>query len=183
MTTNRKIIFVVTGLVALAAVAYIVCPKQQTNVRENITGAPSAWTPGPLTPDQLKPFENAASYTRVNEVAKLPTEIFALCFNRGAIAKMADPGGKWNVTDAIFDSTLPNHRLIWAATDGVHYVVHYEEGGMGHSFHIVLAALEKAGTKPTLDWHATVAGELTDYESFLQALKAGKLDNSEDYGR
>jgi hypothetical protein len=30
-------------------------------------------------------------------------------------AKLADPGQKWNATDAIIDPTLPGKRLIWAA--------------------------------------------------------------------
>lgn len=96
---------------------------------------------------------------------------------------MADPGGKWEVSDAITDESLPNHRLIWSATDGTHYVVYYELGGIGHSFHIVLATLEPGKTNPALDWHAAAPENLVNYGDFLAALKAGKLDNSLDFGR
>jgi hypothetical protein len=95
--------------------------------------------------------------------------------------KLADPGQNWNRTDAITDPTLPWKRLIWAAIDGDYYVVHYERGGIDHSFHILVAKFAKNDAKPKVVWHA-VGRQLKDYAAFLDALRNGKLDDRLDYG-
>lgn len=96
--------------------------------------------------------------------------------------KLAEPGEKWNATDAIIDPTLPGKRLIWAAVGTDYYVVHYERGGIAHTFHVVVAKLAKDEAKPKVVWSA-VGGPFKDYAAFLEALRTGKLDDRLDYGR
>ena len=64
----------------------------------------------------------------------------------------AEPGGAWNETDVIVDSTLPHRRLIFAACNDELCLVHYELGGRGHSFHIV--AVEKCEDHWKTLWNA-----------------------------
>ncbi len=83
-------------------------------------------------------------------------------------------------TDFVTDDKLPSKRLIWAATDGERYVVHYERGGRAHSFHVLVATLTTADTNPRVVWRG-VGSHLKDYSAFLAALQSGKLDDTLDY--
>jgi hypothetical protein len=94
--------------------------------------------------------------------------------------KLAEPGQNWNATDVITDPTLPGKRLIWAAIGEEYYVVHYERGGIAHSFHILVAKLPKNDAKPTVVWRA-VGHQLKDDAAFLDALRNGKLDDRLNY--
>jgi hypothetical protein len=84
------------------------------------------------------------------------------------------------LTDAIIDPALPGKRLIWAAVGGDYYVVHYERGGIAHTFHIMVAKLPKDGAKPKAVWRA-IGGPFKDCQAFLDALRSGKLDDRLDY--
>jgi hypothetical protein len=100
-----------------------------------------------------------------------------LCADNG---RLAEPGQKWNATDAIMDPTLPGKRLIWAAVGGEYYVVHYERGGIAHTFHGLVARLTKGEAKPKVVWGA-MGGPFKDYAAFVDALRSGKLDDRSDY--
>ena len=109
----------------------------------------------------------------------LPSAILALC-DGGGDGKLAEPGQKWNATCVITDPSLPGKRLIWAAVGGEYYVVHYERGGIAHSFHILVGKLTKNDAQPKVVWRA-VGAPLKDYAAFLDALRTGKLHDSLDY--
>jgi hypothetical protein len=98
----------------------------------------------------------------------------------GGDGKLAEPGQKWNATCVITDPTLPGKRLIWAAVGGEYYIVHYERGGIAHSFHILVGKLTKNDAQPKVVWRA-VGAPLKDYAAFLDALRTGKLHDSLDY--
>jgi hypothetical protein len=82
----------------------------------------------------------------------------------------------------IIDPTLPGKRLIWAAVGDDYYVVHYEHGGIAHSYHILVARLTKAQSKPKELWSA-MGGPFKDYAAFVDALRNGKLDDRLDYAQ
>jgi hypothetical protein len=124
-----------------------------------------------------KALQDSSRFHEVHSTGDLPPSIVVLCGNGG---RLAEPGQKWNATDAIIDPTLPGKRLIWAAVGGEYYVVHYERGGIAHSFHVLVAKLMKDDAKPKVVWRA-VGGPLKDYAAFLDALRTGKLDDRLDY--
>ena len=97
-------------------------------------------------------------------------------------AKLADPGQKWNATDAIIDTTLPRKRLIWAAVGGDYYVVHYERGGIAHTFHLLVAKLTKTDSEPKLVWRA-IGCPFKNYAAFVDALRSGNLDDRMNYAQ
>jgi hypothetical protein len=121
---------------------------------------------------------DASRFHEVRATTKLPPAILALC--DGEDGKLAEPGQNWNATCVITDPTLPGKRLIWAAVGNDYYVVHYERGGIAHSFHILVAKLTQIDAKPKVVWRA-VGGPLKDYAVFLDALRTGKLRDSLDY--
>jgi hypothetical protein len=59
-------------------------------------------------------------------------------------------------------------------------VVHYERGGIAHTFHVLAATLADNDTKPKVVWRA-MGGPFKDYPAFLQALQSGRLDDRLDY--
>jgi hypothetical protein len=87
-----------------------------------------------------------------NSTKDLLPAVVALCVDDKA--RLADPGQNWNATDAITDSTLPWKRLVWAAVGSDYHVVHYERGGIDHSFHILVAKLPRDEAKPKVIWSA-----------------------------
>ena len=122
-------------------------------------------------------LENASRFHEVYSTSDLLPAIVALCV--GDNGKIADPGQKWNATDAIIDPTLPVKRLIWAAVGGEYYVIHYERGGIAHTFHVLVAKTPKGEAKPKVIW-STVGGPFKDYAAFVAALRSGKLDDRMD---
>ena len=113
-------------------------------------------------------------FHEAHSTSDLPPPIVALCV--GNNGKMADPGQRWNATDSIVDPSLPGKRLIWAAVGGEYYVVHYERGGIAHTFHVVIVKLSKVEGKPKVIWSA-IGGPFKDYATFVDALRSRKLDD------
>jgi hypothetical protein len=121
---------------------------------------------------------DASRFHELHSTTDLPPAILALC-DGGGDGKLAEPGQNWSATDAITDPTLPGKRLIWAAAGADFYVVHYERGGIAHTFHVLVAKLAKGEAKPIVVWSA-VGGPFKDYTAFLDALRTGKLDDRLD---
>ena len=131
-----------------------------------------------LPAEDRKALLDTSRFHEVHSTNDLPPAIVALC--TGDNGRLADPGQKWNATDVIMDPTLPGKLLIWAAIGGEYYVVHYERGGIAHTFHVLVATLTKNNAKPKVIWRG-VGGPLKDYAAFLIALRNGKLDDRLDY--
>src|SRR5438876_11364734 len=129
--------------------------------------------------EDRKTLLDATRFQEIHATANLPSAILALC-DGGGDGKLAEPGQKWNATCVITDPSLPGKRLIWAAVGGEYYVVHYERGGIAHSFHILVAKLSKNYAKPKVIWQAG-GGPLKDYAAFLEAFRIVKLDDRLDY--
>ena len=131
-----------------------------------------------LPPEHRKVLEDSSRFRQLVATTNLPPAIVALCADDAG--RLAQPGQKWQATDIIRDSSLPCKRLIWAAVAGEYYVVHYERGGRGHSFHVLVATLTKGEQKPRVIWRG-VGDRLKGYSAFLDALRSRKLDDELDY--
>ncbi len=126
-----------------------------------------------LSPEYRKVLQNSSRFRELHASTNLPPAVLALCVDENG--RLADPGQKWEVTDVISDRSLPRKRLIWAATDGEYFVVHYEAGGIAHSFHMLLAKTKRAGAIAV--WRAAGFQKLGNFKAFLGALEADKLDD------
>ena len=133
-----------------------------------------------LSANDRKVLLDASRFHEVHSAKDLPPAVVALCADDKG--KLADPGENWNVTDATTDPTLPWKRLVWAAVGGDYYVVHYERGGIDHSFHVLVAMLPRDNTKPKIVWTA-LGRPFKDYAAFVDALRSGKLDDRLNYPR
>jgi hypothetical protein len=136
---------------------------------------------GGLAAEDRRALQNASHFHEVHSTSDLPPAVLALC-DGGGDGKLAEPGKKWNATDVIIDPSLPGKRLIWAAVANDYYVVHYERGGIAHTYHILVAKLTKDDAKPKPIWRA-MGGPFKDYAAFLAGLRTGKLDDRLDYTR
>jgi hypothetical protein len=113
-----------------------------------------------------KALQDISRFDQISATDRLPVPVLALCLDVNG--RLAEPDNKWEPTDVIIDSTLPRHRLIWAVAGGGYYVVHYESGGRGHSYHILVA--KQAEGEPQLVWHGT-DGRFENFEIFLDTLR------------
>jgi hypothetical protein len=130
----------------------------------------------PAVIDQLGPDESLKYLTKVSEIPKSVVEVMTNTMHMGQL-KMADKGGKWNVTDVITDPDLPFHRLIWAVETQKYFVIHYERGGIGHSTRFLVISPPDADGKRKLEWAAVDLGAKAhkNLKEFLSAAKSGKL--------
>ena len=133
-----------------------------------------------LPADDQQVLRDAARFHEIKSATKLPHVIFEHCADgRG---RLGDPGQKWEATDCISDDKLPTKRMIWAYTNGEYYVVHYECGGVAHSFHVLVAKLKAGDSKPSFVWYGAERKSIKDYAAFLEALESRKgLDDRREY--
>jgi hypothetical protein len=89
----------------------------------------------------------AADYEILQTVSDLPAGIRNLYIVKGGShIAMANPGERFEATDNITDPTLPRRRLIFAGVFQDRAFVHYEEGGIAHSYVVELFRLEPSQT-------------------------------------
>jgi len=106
-------------------------------------------------------------------MSEVPPDVLVLCFD--VKGRMADIGGQWEASDVITNDTLPRKRLIWAGVYRDYYLLHYESGGRGHSFHVLLAQT-RAGARADVLWRA-VGEKYSDVAAFRKALTNNQLDD------
>lgn len=80
----------------------------------------------------------------LDSVEQLPASVkdaFATLAHQSQF-EMADPGHDFQVTDVITHEGLPSRRLIFAGISDKECFVHYERGGYGHSYYVVVFSTE-----------------------------------------
>jgi hypothetical protein len=88
------------------------------------------------------------SFSLINDVRDLPGPVLRASTEQdGSRPLMANPGKDFRVGDIILDSTVPSKRLIFAGILGDRCFVHYEQGGIGHSY---VVALFKVSSKDSI---------------------------------
>ncbi|EEF59158.1 hypothetical protein [Pedosphaera parvula] len=126
-----------------------------------------------LSEEDRKALEQVGNFHEVRAVTNLPPAIVALCVGEGG--SLAERGGKWNATDLVTDESAPMHRLIWAMKGGNYYVVHFEAGGRGHNFHVLVAVMDKEDAKPRLAMDQVGFRKVKNYKAFVESLGQNEL--------
>ncbi len=132
-----------------------------------------------LSLQHCEAFRDTSQFREIRSVADIPTSVYRLCADTQG--RLADPGEKWQITDLITDPTLPTKRLIWAAMSAEYYVVHYERGGRGHSYHVLIATFKQGDTVANVVWRGMGDNKLVNFNAFLDALQNNRLDDRLDY--
>jgi hypothetical protein len=107
-------------------------------------------------------------FNAVHEVKSLPQAV------RSEIGDLAEPGASFQSTDVIRGKGLPSRRLIFAGLSDKYCIVHYERGGIAHSF--LVAVLGLSNGKANVVWVANTE-RMGDLRELKTALEAGKLPN------
>src|SRR5260370_3153799 len=88
----------------------------------------------------------------------------------GSRPVMANPGKRFEATDFIVDSSIPRKRLIFAGVSGDRCFVHYEQGGIAHSYLLALFTVTSPATmKPIWRGYCGHAAHIRDLRSELAA--------------
>jgi hypothetical protein len=61
---------------------------------------------------------------------------------------LANPGQKYQVSDVVLEPELPSRRLAFAGVKDNEWFIHYERGGIGHEYDVIVFKVdEHHGTK------------------------------------
>jgi hypothetical protein len=138
---------------AVAALAY--CHAEETKLR----------------PEDRKVLQDISRFHEVHSTTNLPPAVIKLCAGEGG---MAEPGQNWQA-GCVGDGKFMK-RLIWGATSGDYYIVHYESGGIVHSYHLVLATCKQNGANATIVWHR-VGKPFKNHKALVDAIDRGEFDD------
>ncbi len=154
-SAKKIIIGLAAVFVASAALFYVrkrFAVPDKFEIPQSSTNLESEWPPGEPPPikfasPNMSSVERqtflTADYRIVQKVADLPAGIRKLyTVNGGSRVAIADPGERFEATDVITDPDLPRRRLIFAGVAQGRAFIHYEEGGIGHSYIVELFRLE-----------------------------------------
>jgi hypothetical protein len=89
----------------------------------------------------------------------------------GPTLELAEPGARFQVTDAIVEPNLPFRRLRLAGCSTDHCIVYYERGGIAHSWHAALFRWTPEATR--FEWGGTAPGGLATIDEVRTALLSG----------
>jgi hypothetical protein len=146
-------------IAAIGFVAAFVAVAGWFYVRERIAVSKVQPMPGPaapkLPPGYVEPIHFGhmssaerrdflnADYKILWKMADLPSGVKKLLVVNGTSRlALADPGEKFEATDFIRDPELPRSRLIFAGVAGDRVFLHYESGGIAHTYSVELFQLK-----------------------------------------
>ena len=86
---------------------------------------------------------------------------------------IAEPGGKFQVTDVVADAKLPIRRLVAAGCSTDHCLVYYERGGIAHTWQVALFHWTPAATR--FEWGGTAPGGFATIEDVRNAVLSGAI--------
>jgi hypothetical protein len=112
---------------------------------------------------------DAAHFQIVPTSTGVPAAVLACCGDPQK--RLAAPGERWAPADVLAaGSTLARHRLIWMAQGNDLTVVHFEQGGIAHTYHVVVLRNNPMPWNDAVLWRAT-GPHVIDYAQFVQALR------------
>ncbi len=120
----------------------------------------------------------------VRQVAKIPHSVTAAAAaargpNMGDDPLvLADPGKPFQSTDVIVDGKLPGRRLIAAYVAGNDWIVHYEVGGVAHTYHVAFFRVH--GNGATFVWQASVHVPLSGIDELRRLIREDKPNAIDD---
>jgi hypothetical protein len=134
-----------------------------------------------LSPEHRALLSRPDSFRSVDKTW-IPDAVLKLCADSNG--RLAAPGERWEPTDVISDSSLPRKRLIWASMSapseyGYFYILNYERGGRGHSYHVALLQFDNDGNARLL-WRAT-GDKYPNVSAFANALAQNLPNDNPKY--
>ena len=94
--------------------------------------------------------------------------------------KMANPGDKYQATDVVVEPALPFRRLVFAGISTDKCFIHYEAGGIGHSYHIAVFGVDSEGKAKFL-WGGPGPRAAKDLEQLRTMVAGGAFADDRAY--
>jgi len=116
---------------------------------------------------QRTALEDSTQFAVLAESDRLPPAIIALCADSDG--RLAFQRERWAPGDVRFGD-LPRRRVIWSARSKDLFVVHFEQGGFAHTYHVIVAGTQRLESDYRLLWQAA-GPRLRDYQDFVEGLK------------
>jgi hypothetical protein len=91
----------------------------------------------------------------------------------GHTLDIAEPGAKFQATDAVGTPKLPSRRLVAAGCSTDHCLVYYERGGSTPTWLVALFHWTPAATR--LEWGGNARGGLTTIDEVRAAVLSGAI--------
>ena len=139
----------------------------------NVLAALNCHAQSNLAAPQRSTLEDSTQFALLAELDRLPPSIVALCAD--ADGRLAFQRERWTPGDVRLGS-WPRRRVIWAARSKDLFVVHFEQGGFAHTYHIIVAEPQQIPSDYRLLWQAA-GPRLRDYQDFVEALKANDFQS------
>jgi hypothetical protein len=135
-----------------------------------------------LSPDDRNLLESARDAQFIQTLHDIPRGILAACASSapGHDFRIADPGQPFRAGDVVRDPNEPHRRLIWATRLPDHYIIHYEFGGSGHGYAVLLVREAHGQNHPRVVW-AAWGPRLSSYDALRRVLKTHQLTDFTDY--
>jgi hypothetical protein len=93
---------------------------------------------------------------------------------------LANPGQKYQVTDVVVDRNLPFRRLVFAGVKDDKWFVHYERGGRGHGYYVLLFKVDPQGDAHFV-WGGSGPNRAKNLEQLRKMVTAGQFSDGENY--
>ena len=134
-----------------------------------------------LTPDQRARILDG-KFSIERDIGELPDDLkseFARLSGKKNF-KMANPGEEYQSTDIVVRTGLPVRRLLFAGKSDEKIFVLYEEGGIGHSYHIAVFDLDPKGKVKFL-WIGAGGHGASDLTQLRAMIAAGEFADDQPY--
>ena len=93
---------------------------------------------------------------------------------------LANPGQKYQVTDVVVDRNLPFRRLVFAGVKADKWFVHYERGGRGHGYYVLVFKVDPHGDAHFV-WGGSGPNGAKNLEQLRKMVATGQLSDGESY--
>lgn len=164
----RNVRQVIAGLAAISCVL-------MASIGQASPGDPPAGTQGrPAKPSPLaRNNVLVGEYRMLRRVADIPAAVRNAL--GGASFEMAEPGEPFQETDVVSRGRrLPSRRLIFAGCSAAKCFVHYEKGGRGHGYFVVVFSLDSSGGA-TRRWAGVGGRAALDVSQLRSMVSAGQF--------
>lgn len=125
---------------------------------------------------QLQSLRDISNFEMSKDTRAIPRPVKQLFSKmcRDGRFRMANPGERFQETDAVINPGGARRRLIFVATDGRHCLLHYELGGYGHAYYIVFFSYDTV--RAEYDWGGSSRGvRLEELKSVKTALANDRI--------
>jgi hypothetical protein len=93
---------------------------------------------------------------------------------------MANPSQKYQVGDVVIDGNLPRRRLVFAGATDDRWFIHYERGGRGVGYYVVVFNFTSGGDAHFV-WGGAGANRAKNLEQLRKMVAIGQFSDAENY--